>query len=203
MQLAPPRGLGYLGALMCIAASRPLAARALGVLGALGLLAACHPSKPAAVSRGVVRFQPPTIEVGSCGEPDHDGAISASPQLEHADRDLDGDGRPEAVVVDRALCKASDGGGDNCYWNVFRLPETAGACARFAGVIAGSALEAARGYGDERMVDVRAYWQLGGGRMLLQDYRFNRGGYQLADVLLCRRMEDDRIECTEDDRLDR
>ena len=44
--------------------------------------------------------------------------MSAAPQVDHADRDLDGDGQAEIIVVDRAMCTA-DG---NCYWNVFRRP---------------------------------------------------------------------------------
>ena len=45
-----------------------------------------------------------------------------SPRIDHADRDLDSDGRTEIIVVDRATCaRVGDG---NCYWNVFRQPHT-------------------------------------------------------------------------------
>ena len=80
---------------------------------------------------------------------------------------------------------------------------TAGAqCARYAGAFAGSALEPLGTRGDDSMLDVRGYWNLHGGRLLLQSYRFARGGYQLVDVLLCRRAADDRLDCTDSDDRD-
>ncbi len=137
----------------------------------------------------------PSVQVGACGTPGHDGVTSRSPQLERADRDLDGDGTPEAIVVDRSMCTA-DG---NCYWNVFTSPHAGtGECARYAGTFAASALEPLPATGDDRMADVRGYWNLQGGRMLLQSYRFTRGGYQIVDVLLCKRASDDRLACAED-----
>jgi hypothetical protein len=60
----------------------------------------------------------PSVQVGSCGEPGRDGVMSAKPKIDRADRDLDGDGRNESIVVDRALCTAEG----NCYWNVFVGP---------------------------------------------------------------------------------
>lgn len=140
----------------------------------------------------------PTVGVGDCGEPGRDGVVSATPQLERADRDLDGDGVPEAVVVDRASCTA-DG---NCYWNVFRAPPPSVVdpmgCVRYVGSLAGVALEPQASQGDGGMIDVRSYWALGGGRLLLQSYRFSGGGYRLIDALPCRRMDDQRLQCAED-----
>jgi len=133
----------------------------------------------------------PTVQVGACGVPERDGVMSSSPKLDSADRDLNGDGTPERIVVDRAMC-TSDG---NCYWNVFVTPPTAQACARYAGTFEAAALEPLASRGDDNMTDVRGYWNLHGGRMLLQSYRFVRGGYQIVDAVQCRRATDDRLEC--------
>lgn len=156
------------------------------------VLAACGPPRGAA---GPARVVPtPTVQVGACGEPSRDGVMSAAPRLEHADRDLDGDGVPEAVVVDRAMC-TPDG---NCYWNVFLLPPRgAPECARYAGTFEAAALEPLGSRGDDNMVDVRGYWNLQGGRLLLQSYRFARGGYRIVEAVQCRRERDDRLECME------
>jgi hypothetical protein len=155
--------------------------------------AACtHPHRDTTpTARGV-----PTaaIAVGACGDPARDGVLGSSPRLERADRDLDGDGRPESIVVDRGLC--SDEG--NCYWNVFTQP--AGQCARYLGTFEGAALEPLASAGDDHMSDVRAYWKLRGGRMLLQSYRYARGGYRIDDVLQCKRAADDRLECADTSR---
>ena len=47
------------------------------------------------------------------------------------------------------------------------------------------------------MSDVRGYWNLHGGRLLLQSYRFVRDGYQIVDALLCKRAADDRLDCAD------
>ena len=62
-----------------------------------------------------------------------------------------------------------------------------------------AALEPLATRGDENMVDVRAYWKQNGGRMLLEPYRFMRGGYLIddSDVLQCKRAADDRLECAD------
>ena len=141
----------------------------------------------------------PSIQVGACGQPGRDGVMSASPKADRADRDLDGDGVTEAIVVDRSMCTAEG----NCYWNVFLSPSTTGErrgeCARYAGTLAASALEAQSSRGEDGLSDVRGYWNLHGGRLLLQSYRFVRGGYQLVDALVCRRGSDDKLECMDDD----
>ncbi len=135
----------------------------------------------------------PTIKVGDCGVPEHDGVVSATPTLVRADRDLDGDGRPEPVVADQTMCTALH----NCYWNVF-LPAADGGCARFAGALAGAYLEPRTPGAGGVPAPVRAYWNLGGPRLLMQEYEFRRGGYVLTDTLVCRREDDDRLRCTED-----
>jgi hypothetical protein len=136
----------------------------------------------------------PSIQVGACGEPGKDGVMGQSPRAERADRDLNGDGTTEVIVVDRALCTPEG----NCWWNVFvRDPAAAGDCARYAGTFAGAALEPLGSKGEAGMLDVRGYWNLHGGRLSLESYRFVRGGYQLVDALVCKRASDDKLECME------
>ncbi len=160
----------------------------------LGALAACTKSHPSTSPREVPT---PSVQVGACGEPGRDGVMSSSPRVDRADRDLDGDGTVESIVVDRAMCT----GDGNCYWNVF-TPPAAGTqeCARYAGTFAGAALEPLPAKGDDNMSDVRGYWNLHGGRLLLQSYRFVRGGYQLVDALLCKRAADDKLDCSDAER---
>ena len=166
----------------------------IAVVTALGLAACAARAKPATLAARVVPV--PTVAVGSCALPEHDGIVSSSPRLERADRDLDGDGVPEIVVVDRAAC-VNDG---NCYGNVFLAPraDEATSCSRYAGTWAGAVLEPLRSHGDHGMVTVRGYWKLGGDRVLLQDYRYSGGGYQLTSALLCRTADDDRLQCADD-----
>jgi hypothetical protein len=142
----------------------------------------------------------PTVQVGSCADPTRDGVVGAAPKLERADRDLDGDGTAEAIAVDRRLCTPEG----NCYWNVFVAPRAGavepGACARYAGTLEAAALEPLGSRGEDRMIDVRGYWNLHGGRLLLQSYRFARGGYRIVDAVQCRREPDDRLECMDEER---
>jgi hypothetical protein len=133
----------------------------------------------------------PTVQVGACGDPVRDGVMSASPKISHADRDLDGDGAAETIVVDRSMC-TPDG---NCYWNVFLAPPESKGCARYTGTFEAAALEPLGSRGDDNMTDVRGYWNLHGGRLLLQSYRFTRGGYRIVEAVQCRREHDDRLEC--------
>jgi hypothetical protein len=112
---------------------------------------------------------------------------------------LNGDGADEIVVADMALCSAAG----NCYWNVFvpALPRGAGGstatpCTRYAGTLAGVAMDRLAERGEHGFVDLRAWWRFGaGGRLLMQQYRFRHGGYRVVDALLCRRQSDDRIAC--------
>jgi len=139
----------------------------------------------------------PSIQVGACGEPGRDGVMGPSPKSERADRDLNGDGSIESIVVDRAMCTPEG----NCYWNVFVTPRQGSQeCSRYAGTFAGAALEPLGSKGDDNMSDVRGYWNLHGGRLLLQSYRFARGGYQIVDALLCKRGGDDKLECMDEER---
>lgn len=161
----------------------------------LALMVAGCPGKtrPATPVAPTVVHQVTTIEVGACGVPERDGVVSAAPILVRADRDLDGDGQPEAVVADQAMCTALG----NCYWNVF-LPATDGGCARFAGALAGAYLEPRAPGPGGVPAPVRAYWNLQAPRLLVQDYEFRRGGYVIVDTLVCRREADDRLSCSED-----
>jgi len=136
----------------------------------------------------------PSVQVGACGEPGRDGVMSQKPKIDHADRDLDGDGRNEPIVVDRALCTPEG----NCYWNVF--VSKGDSCARYAGTFKAAALEPLTTKGEENMTDVRGYWNLHGGRLSLETYRFVRGGYLLVEAVQCRRAGDDRLECAESTR---
>jgi hypothetical protein len=155
------------------------------------LLAACQREHQPTTPRAIPT---PSVQVGSCATPGHDGVIGAAPRIERADRDLDGDGTVEAIVVDRSLCTAEG----NCYWNVFLVPRPGLAdCARYAGTFEGSALEPLATKGDDNMADVRGYWNLHGGRLLLQSYRFFRGGYRITDALLCKRAADDKLDCAD------
>ncbi len=143
------------------------------------VLAACtHPHGQTTPARTLPM---PTVQVGACAEP---------PQGDHADRDLDSDGSPEIIVTDRKACAR-----ENCRWNVYKT--VPGECTRFIGSFDGAWLEAMTGKGDDNMSDVRAYWAQGEGRLLLQSYRFVRGGYQISDVLQCKRAADDRLECAD------
>jgi hypothetical protein len=147
------------------------------------VLAACTRPSPTTPARALPM---PSVQVGMCAEPTLG---------EHADRDLDGDGKPEIIVADRASCAVVGGDKQNCHWNVFK--SSTGECTRYIGTFDGSGLEALPQKGDDNMSDVRAYWAQPGGRLLLQSYRFVRGGYEIADVLQCKYAADDRLECAE------
>jgi hypothetical protein len=156
------------------------------------LAAACRPAPRETTPR---EMPSATIQIGECGVPGRDGVRGTAPITERADRDLDGDGTAELIVTDRALCTPEG----NCYWNVF-LPGRAGDCTRYVGTFAAAALEPLASRGDDNMSDVRGYWNLHGGRLLLQSYRFARGGYQLVEALLCRRSTgDDTLDCMDAD----
>ena len=165
----------------------------IGLVALLTLAASCTKHRAASTPK---MMPMPSIQVGACGTPGQDGVMGKSPKLERADRDLDGDGKPEAIVVDRSICTAEQ----NCYWNVFLYPRAGSTeCSRYVGTFAAGALEPLASRGEDNMIDVRGYWYLHGGRMLLQAYRFVRGGYQLDDALLCRRAQDDKLDCADGD----
>jgi hypothetical protein len=172
-----------------------------GRVSAILLLAACggRHRQPAHATPVPV----PTVMVGDCGRPGTDGVMAEHPDpadAVHADRDLDGDGVDEVVVADRTMCTPEG----NCYWNVFvaAREEAADQCQRFAGTLAAAALEPdpGGGRGEDNFADLRGYWRLtSGGRLLLNQYRFRRGGYQVVDAILCRREGDDRLQCEDPD----
>ena len=163
-------------------------ARAASIAALPLALAACGSSR-----KVVARPRPlptPTGTVGSCADPQRDGAVSAAPRLERADRDLDGDGRSEIVVTDRA--RGTDHG--NRDWHL----DAPGAAqwARSPVTAPRAALSARADSGDRGFHGLRAWWRLsGGGRLLMEEYRFRHDGYRVVDSLLCRRAGGDRIEC--------
>jgi hypothetical protein len=53
--------------------------------------------------------------------------------------------------------------------------------------------------GDDGFHDLRAWWRLtSDSRFLLQEYRYRHGGYRMAEAMVCRQGEDDRLECATD-----
>lgn len=158
----------------------------------LCVLAACGSKQGSTTPR---EMPSPSIQVGACGSPGRDGVMSSAPKVDRADRDLDGDGSTESIVVDRSMCSAEG----NCYWNVFvRAPNDS--CARYAGTFWAAALEMLESRGEDNMTDVRGYYNLHDRRLRLESYRFVRGGYQIVDSLACRREADDRLDCVDDKR---
>lgn len=123
--------------------------------------------------------------------------MSSAPRVDRADRDLDGDGSLESIVVDRAMCSPEG----NCHWNVFvSAPAGEGTCTRYAGTFWAAALELLTSRGEDQMADVRGYYNLHDRRLRLESYRFVRGGYQIVESLACRREPDDRLDCVDDKR---
>jgi len=160
-------------------------------VGAIAGTAACERAARPTTPRPA---PPASVQVGSCARPDRDGVLSSTPRIQRADKDLNGDGVADAIVCDRALCTAEG----NCYWNVFVMPPRGSPeCARYVGTFEARALEPMTTVGDENMADVRGYWNLHGGRFLLQSYRFLHGGYRIVEALLCKREGDDRLECAD------
>ncbi|MEM9494092.1 MAG: hypothetical protein AAGC55_33410 [Myxococcota bacterium] len=115
--------------------------------------------------------------------------LGDAPVLQRANRDLDGDDIVEEVVADSKLC-TNEG---NCHWNVFRVE---GGCHRFLGTISAAGIQRVRPRSEDGFYGLRSVWRLtGGNRILVQEYRFRRGGYRLVDAVLCRQLDDDRIIC--------
>jgi hypothetical protein len=163
------------------------------LLCASTLGSACGSSRAASSARPRPLPVTPTVRTGECADPDRDGVLGERPTLTHADRDLDGDGEDEIVISDRALCTPEG----NCHWNVFH--DQAG-CLRYVGTLSAARVQRLPRRGEDGFADVRAIWYLTGeNRLLLQEYRFRRGGYRVADVLLCRESGDDSVLCAEVD----
>lgn len=133
-----------------------------------------------------------SVRVGDCADPGRDGVLGAAPALERADRDLNGDGAPEAVAVDRNLCSEQG----NCHWNVFSRQGSG--CFRYLGTISAAAIEPLEDRGERGFFDLRGWWRFKGGqRALVQEYRFRRGGYHIVEAMVCREI-DDRLLCAEE-----
>lgn len=163
------------------------------VLAASALLLACGRSQPRAPAGPRPLPVHPTVRAGECADPQRDGVLADRPTLARADRDLDGDGKDEVVIADRNIC-TSEG---NCHWNVFH--DDAG-CLRYVGTISAARVQRLPRRGEHGFADVRAIWYLASeNRLLLQEYRFRRGGYRIAEVVLCRQSGDDSVLCTEVD----
>ena len=135
-----------------------------------------------------------TVPVGQCADPATSGVVSESPSTMRADRDLDGDGVAETVIADKKRC-----GDGNCHWNIFTSGSEAG-CRRYLGTVSGQSIEGLDTRGPHGYSDVRGWWRLDSDdRYLLQLYEYQRGGYRLVEVLLCRMAGDDRLQCAMED----
>lgn|GEM_PF-1182217 len=158
-------------------------------------LGACGGAGPA--RRGPAK---PTVAtgagVGSCADPRATGVVSDSPEFVRYDADLDGDGKDEIVIADENACTPEG----NCHWNLF-VEDGEGGCTRYVGTIGGEAMQRLEALSSRSgaFYDVRAAWRLSGQRLLLQTYRFRHGGYRVVDALLCRRGDDDRLLCADDE----
>lgn len=143
------------------------------------------------------KSKPPKIAVanafvGDCVNPQVAGVLSDAPRFKRADQDLDRDGQAELVLADKRTCR-----GANCYWNLFSKRD---GCYRYIGTVAGQALEITDRQSDGGFLDIRGWWKLpSAGRKLAQTYRFRGDGYRLAEVLLCRQGEDDRLLCASEE----
>ncbi len=131
------------------------------------------------------------VRVGDCADPTGEGVFGDRPKPQHADRDLDGDEVAEIVVADRRLC--TDAG--NCHWNLYR---TEGECHRYIGTVSAVSIQRVKPRGEDGFFGLRAWWNLTGNRrVLMQEYRFRRGGYRLVEARLCRITKDERVLCAE------
>ncbi|WP_428263929.1 hypothetical protein [Haliangium sp.] len=166
-----------------------VAAALLALLGACGQKPAPGPARPDRHTLPGVG----EVRTGDCADPERDGALGEHPALRHADRDLDGDGRDELVVADGNLCTPEG----NCHWNLFRDDD---GCRRYLGTVSAARVQRMSYRGESGFVDLRAMWHLTGERRwLLQTFRFRRGGYHLAEVLVCRQSDDNRVLCAEEE----
>lgn len=168
----------------------PAAPGAIAVCALIASAAACTRGLP-----DTAEPAPPPAEAvpAGCADPERDGVVSDDPDLERADRDLNGDGRDEIVVADRALCTPED----NCHWNLFAAQRRE--CPRFLGTVSGVAIEEAGEVGEDGFPHLRGWWQLADeGRMLMQAYIFRDGRYRIEEAVPCAAGADGRIICGEE-----
>lgn len=136
----------------------------------------------------------PEVHPGDCADPTAHGVFGEQPSLWRADRDLDGDDVDEIVVADRTLCTPEG----NCHWNLYR---TEGECYRYLGTVSAASIQRLLSRGEHGFFSLRGWWRLTDDRrVLLQEYRFRRGGYRLVEALTCQQADDDRILCAEQGR---
>ena len=142
---------------------------------------------PAATAQG-------DLYPGDCADPGKEGRLGDRPTLSWANRDLDDDQVDEVIVADQTLC-TSEG---NCHWNVYKK---LGECHRYLGTVSAAYIQRIPPRGEEGFYGLRGFWRLTGGeRVLLQEYRYRRGGYRLVEAVPCRQANDDRILCLEQGR---
>ena len=139
----------------------------------------------------------PTVSKGSCADPARDGVVTEKPSITRADYDLNGVGVLEAAAADKNACDEKN----NCYWNLFRKAHVQGtngqSCWRYIGTIEGEAMRPQNTTGEDRYLDVRGWWRLSSPeRMVLSEYRFRDGVYELADSMLCKAMDGEVLQCT-------
>lgn len=176
---------------------RAIGLTALAAVAALAAMAAslggCGSKAQSATLPSRRNVPAPKVAVGACAAVS-DGVSSAHPQPVHADRDLNNDGAQEVVVADRALCDSAG----NCHWNLFEGAPSAAGCQRYLGTFSGQALQVVANPPERPIgwVRMRAFWQLGGQRVLVQEYAMAADGYRLVDALLCRR-DGAQLACTE------
>src|SRR5262245_54142843 len=152
------------------------------VLAAAAAAAALAATGACARTRAVGPQPVSAARVGQCVDPERGGMMSRQPSLTRADRDLDGDRRPEVVVADRSLCTSQGNG----YGNLYARDRAAG-CERYVGTVAASVIDRLTQRGDDGFHDLRGWWQLSSDkRVLLQEYTYRHGGYRVVDAMVCR-----------------
>ena len=154
-------------------------------------LVACVNRKRSLAGPPVPRALPTrsAVQVGGCADPTRHGVFGDKPDLQRADRDLDGDGVDEMVVMDATQCTPDR----NCHWNLYR---TEAQCHRYLGTVSAFAIQRLTVRDERGFFGLRGWWHLTGGkRLLMQEYRFRRGGYRLVEALLCRQDGDDLLLC--------
>jgi hypothetical protein len=142
-----------------------------------------------------VSTRPVDPSIGLCVDPDTRGRLSAQPIEKRFDKDLNGDGVLERVAADENLCV----GLGNCAWNLYALTDkNATRCWRYLGTIDGKAISELRSQGEEGYADLRGFWELAEDRMLVHEYRYRRGAYELVETLTCTQSRGQALDCRSD-----